>query len=64
MTKDESVQRVCQDPWNFPLPFAESLPDWVAEAWDLGPFRDVLVTGRARNLSKGGKITPSKQFGS
>jgi hypothetical protein len=62
MTKDEFLQQVRQDPWGDPLPLAETPPDWVAEAWALEEFRDTLVTCLGRNISKGRKITPTKEF--
>jgi hypothetical protein len=62
MTKDEFLQRVRQDPWTIPLPLAEAPPDWVAEAWSLEEFRDALVTTLWQNISKGGRVRPSREF--
>jgi hypothetical protein len=62
MTKEEFLERVRQDPWVFPLPLAEIPLDWVAAAWALEEYRDALVSVFGRNISKAGKIAPSREF--
>ena len=60
MTKDEFLQQIHQDPWNFPL--AEIPPEWTAEAWEMEEVRNAQLTWLAQNISKKGKFWASEEF--